>query len=355
MDTVVFSHPGYYCGPGPSAVCFPDGELLVAFRRHRSWTSEPLAMHYHPTTEQCLAKAQANDLEWSPPRVFMAGGQCPCMALLRDGTLLFVTHRWEVVHQEALESIGEGWLARPAICPHICAGVETWFSTDRAERWEGPIWVDGIPGLPPILEGFHAPVSLRGFAIELSDRTIALPVYTAEHGPILVISEDDGRSWSYRGHILRDASRNEPLFNEWSLVETPSGELVAFIRSEPDYGGTGHLYTARSSDGGRNWTEPERKDVWGYPYFALTMPSGNVLLVYGYRQEAYGIRARLLDPECRKISSTEEVVLRDDGGGVDLGYPHATLLPDGRALVVYYFHDRPGGQRFIAGTLLEEA
>jgi hypothetical protein len=37
----------------------------------------------------------------------------------------------------------------------------------------------------------------------------------------------------------------------------------------------------------------------------------------------------------------------------DLGYPHAALLPDGRALVVYYFNDRVDGQRFVAGSFVE--
>ena len=86
----------------------------------------------------------------------------------------------------------------------------------------------------------------------------------------------------------------------------------------------------------------------GLPYFALRLQSGNVLIVYGYRREPYGIRCRILDPECTDPSRADEFVLRDDGGypsilsnnpgkpGDDLGYPISTQLSDGSILTVYY-------------------
>ena len=79
VDMVVYRDEDQYCGPGPSVVAFPDGELLVFFRRHRSWTAEPLAQHYHPTTEQCIARSTDGGATWEQPRVFAGGGQCPCV------------------------------------------------------------------------------------------------------------------------------------------------------------------------------------------------------------------------------------------------------------------------------------
>ena len=64
--------------------------------------------------------------------------------------------------------------------------------------------------------------------------------------------------------------------------------------------------------------------VIGHPYHAAALPDGRVFLVYGYRHPPFGIRARLLDPECRRFD-TPELVLRDDGGGGDLGYPWACV------------------------------
>ena len=76
-----------------------------------------------------------------------------------------------------------------------------------------------------------------------------------------------------------------------------------------------------------------------------------MLLVYGYRHRPFGIRARVLDPECTNPASAPEIVLRDDGGSGDLGYPWATMVSGKRALVVYYFNTA-NGPRHIAGTIL---
>ena len=59
------------------------------------------------------------------------------------------------------------------------------------------------------------------------------------------------------------------------------------------------------------------------------------------------------NPECRAPGDADEHVIRRDGGTLDLGYPHAAVMRDGRVLIVYYFND--GGQRFVAGTIVEAA
>jgi hypothetical protein len=66
----------------------------------------------------------------------------------------------------------------------------------------------------------------------------------------------------------------------------------------------------------------------------------------------FGIRARILNSECTDAATAPEIVLRDDGGNGDLGYPWATMVSDERALVVYYFN-RSDGTRHIAGTFLQ--
>ncbi len=107
----------------------------------------------------------------------------------------------------------------------------------------------------------------------------------------------------------------------------------------------------RSHDGGVTWEPWQDMGVIGHPYHALRLPDDRVLLVYGYRHEPYGIRARVLDPECTDFSG-EEIVLREDGGSTDIGYPWACLTAEGRVLIVYYFNQE-NGTRHIAGTYLE--
>jgi len=355
-DTTVFRDESFYCGPGPSVVAFPDGEVLVFLRGHRAWNRAIWHMHYHPTTEQRIVRSADGGKTWGKARGFMAGGQCPCVTLLKDGTLLFVTHHWEVVPPAMQETIPQGPAFRQQPVPHVCLGTEAWRSTDRGESWDGPFWMDDVPGLEPLVEGGHAPVHIRGFAVELSDSTIAQPVYASGVGQVMMVSADGGKTWQYRGNVTRCTDECPLAYNEWVLCETPSGDLVGFLRCglPPEQGG-GFLHTSRSSDGGRTWTEPRwEKEVWGHPHFPLTMPSGRVLLAYGYRREPCGVRARLLEPECERPGEAEEVVLRGDGGGFDLGYPHATLLPDGRALVAYYINEGEDAPPYVAVTLVEE-
>jgi hypothetical protein len=46
-----------------------------------------------------------------------------------------------------------------------------------------------------------------------------------------------------------------------------------------------------------------------------------------------------------------EFTIRGDGGGRDIGYPRSVQRTDGKVVTVYYFHDAPLGDRYIAATI----
>ena len=161
-----------------------------------------------------------------------------------------------------------------------------------------------------------------------------------------MISEDQGATWKYSCPIARD---EKATFNETSVYETPKGDIVAFLRTA---GLNDHLVVARSKDRGKSFQKWEDGGFQGHPFHATRLPDNRVLLVYGYRHKPYGIRARVLDAECTQLAGAGEVVLRDDGGGVDLGYPWATMIAKDRAMVVYYFN-KADGPRTIEGTIVQ--
>jgi hypothetical protein len=163
-----------------------------------------------------------------------------------------------------------------------------------------------------------------------------------------LISTDKGETWKYSCPVATDP---KVTFNEASLYETPKGDLVAFIRTANF---DDHTVIARSTDSGRSFQPWQDAGFQGHPHYALRLPDKRVLLVYGYRHAPFGIRARVLNAECTDFASAGEIVLRDDGGNGDLGYPWATMISKNRALVVYYFN-RGDGTRHIAGTTLEFA
>jgi sialidase-1 len=90
----------------------------------------------------------------------------------------------------------------------------------------------------------------------------------------------------------------------------------------------------------------------GHPLNALRLPDNRVLLTYGYRREPFGIRARILNAECTDFKTAAEIILREDGGGTDIGYTWPVQLDEHRVLVTYYFNI-DNGTRHIAGTIVE--
>jgi hypothetical protein len=109
-----------------------------------------------------------------------------------------------------------------------------------------------------------------------------------------------------------------------------------------------------SDDGGRTWGFLSRVNDWGAPGDLVRISDGRIACVYGYRMPPFGVRARISEDEGRTWGS--ELVLRDDGGSWDLGYPRVVEPEPGRLLAVYYMNrkDDPiqanGGVRHIAWT-----
>lgn len=360
-DLVVYCDDWYYCGPGPSAVQLQDSAILLAFRRAYNWGAMGYWAHGYPSTEACLTASSDGGKTWSEPRVFTSGNITnQNLTLLPDGTLICITQRSEVIPLKVYEKLKDskplriddkfGWA-------NASQGVQAIRSADNGLTWEGPTFLSPIPDAEPILPNWPSPSGLRASAIPLQDGGAGVAVYgLLGKGGLasniwFMASDDKGETWQARGRIADDPE-GEFYYNETGVYQCASGKLVAFIRVENDPDKS--LHTSISNDGGRTWSPLKQEGIQGYPYQAARLASGNVLLAYGYRYEPMGVRARLLDPECEDIVGAEELVLRDDGGMMDLGYPHVLALADGTALVTYY-HNIDGGTRHVAATIVAEA
>ncbi|MBM4460957.1 MAG: exo-alpha-sialidase [Chloroflexi bacterium] len=353
----IYSDEAYYSA-FPSIVARPDGELLVAFRRAPDRRRFFAARHTHtdPNSHLVLVRSHDQGRTWTrEPELIYAhpfgGSQDPCMVQLRDGSLLVSSYAWMLLSQDGVSQAAAeprwqvyGW-------PFTFLGGYLMRSTDGGRSWQGPIIPPEGDGQAHYFPGVPIPACNRGAMVEASDGNLYWLVQRSlqsrpRHTLLgLLVSKDGGLTWEDRGIAVAD---EQVIFNETSLIQTPRGDLVAFIRTDrfADHGAV-----ARSTDLGRTWEPWQDMDVIGHPYHAVQLPDGRVFLVYGYRHPPFGIRARLLDPECCRFD-TPELVLRDDGGGTDLGYPWACALPDGRVLAVYYFN-QADGVRHIAGTFIE--
>ena len=84
-------------------------------------------------------------------------------------------------------------------------------------------------------------------------------------------------------------------------------------------------------------------------FFQVRLQDGRLCLTYGYRAAPFGIRARLSVDDGKTWGP--DLVLRNDGGGRDIGYPRTVQRPDGKVVTIYYFHDTPKGNRYIGATI----
>ncbi len=355
-DTVVYRDDNFYSA-FPSIVQRRDGELLVAFRRapgRRLLLGEQNISHTDANSYLVLVRSRDDGQTWSPsPELIYAhpfgGSQDPCMVQLRDGTLVCTSYGWTLVNPDYAARMTNASLQGS----FGFLGGYVLRSQDAGHSWQGP-WLPLHIGSDPTTDIFGQPVPAynRGAMCEGKDgrlywvvaaSTGSKPWRSETH---LLISSDQGESWRYSSPVATDP---KVMFNETSLYETPKGDLVAFLRTENfnDY-----TAIARSTDHGKSF-QPWQDAGWqGHPHYALRLPDQRVLLVYGYRHAPFGIRARVLDAECTNFATAEEIVLRDDGGNGDLGYPWATMISKRQALVVYYFN-QADGPRCIAGTLVE--
>jgi sialidase-1 len=355
QDIVIYQNDKFYCA-FPSIVRRPDGELLVAFRRAPNCRllGEKSNSHTDPNSYLVLVRSSDGGKTWSEkPELLYAnpfgGSQDPCVVQLRDGTIVCTSYGWALLNP--------GFAARLSDTPRhgnfAFLGGYILRSRDGGHSWEGPFRPPHI-ATDATLDIFGKPVAAynRGAMCEGKDGRLywavaasaaTSPRLTETH---LLISSDQGTTWRYSCPVATDPKVS---FNETSLYETPKGDLVAFLRTA---GFDDHTVIARSTDHGKSFQRWKDAGFQGHPHYALSLPDKRVLLVYGYRHAPYGIRARVLNAECTDFASAKEMVLRDDGGNGDLGYPWATMISKNRVLVVYYFNIGDG-TRHIAGTILE--
>lgn len=232
------------------------------------------------------------------------------------------------------------------------ATIYTMISTDRGQTWSEP---DRLP--------YHQFYSVGGRPsyVVREDGAVLLFCHgnRSKNGetssiPIVYYSENGGVSF----HLMAEFPLvpAEPMgIMPYPLI-LDNGNMLAAVRRQ--YSGWS-LYTQIyiSEDMGRTWNFHSRVNDLGAPASITQLPDSRVVCVYGYRVKPWGIRARISEDRGKTWSS--EIILRDDGGSWDLGYPRTIVRPDGKLLSVYYFNSKNdsiqqnGGVRHIAATIWE--
>lgn len=236
------------------------------------------------------------------------------------------------------------------------AGSHSWFYTsiDRCQSWEGPF------RLP--MFGYTGIAARTDYLVSSADECLLFLTASKADGEEGLIfcaeTTDGGNSFALRSQIGREP---EGFAIMPASVRLSDSQILVAVRcraqsdySRPDWQNWRNwidLYA--SDDNGQTWYHKHQPVAdtgrGGNPPTLTHLHDGRLCLIYGYRDAPYRI--------CAKLSSdvgntwSDEIVLRDNGGDHDIGYPRTIQRPDGTVVTVYYFDEEPDGARFIEATL----
>ena len=225
------------------------------------------------------------------------------------------------------------------------SGVGRFFySYDRGGTWEGPYRLPnfGAPGIAP-----RTDYIVNGVGDCMLFITAAKT--NGEEGrPLCVRTTDAGKTWELVSWI---GPEPEGFGIMPASVRLSEREILVTVRRRE--GPRRFISAYISNDNGQSWdylNDPVSDTAEGNSPAMIRLADGRICLIYGYRGEPFSIRAKLSSDAGRSWS--EDIVLRDDGGSRDVGYPRVVQRSDGKVVVVYYF-SRKGSdpERYIAATI----
>jgi hypothetical protein len=232
------------------------------------------------------------------------------------------------------------------------AGARSFFysSTDRCRSWDGPF------KLP--MYGQTAIAARTDYLISgPRECTLFLTANkrNGEEGRVFCArTTDGGKTFDFLAWI---GTEPEGYAIMPASVRLSASRILVAVRCR---GAPGNLPSDKhwidlyaSEDDGASWYYLNRPvpdtGRGGNPPTLTQLRDGRLCLTYGYRAQPFSICARLSADGGETWSET--IVLRNDGGCHDLGYPRTVQRPDGTIVTAYYFNDEPDGERYIAATL----
>jgi hypothetical protein len=232
-------------------------------------------------------------------------------------------------------------------------GTVAWFylSEDRAHTWQGPF------ALP--MFGQTGIEARTDYIVNGPQDAMVFVTATTEQGDegkgvLMARTADGGQTFDLVSWVA--TSEKDQLIMPAS-VRVDANTILTAIRCNVREGEFEKVLTwidcYESSDNGTIFHYLNRPvpDVGsgGNPPALTRLQDGRICLVYGYRAQPFGIRARISEDNGR--SWGEVIHLRDDGTASDLGYPRTVQRPDGTLVTTYYYNDHPDTERFIGATL----
>lgn len=212
---------------------------------------------------------------------------------------------------------------------------------DKGHTWQGPFKLPnfGTPGIAArtdvLIDGKH----------EMTAFFTAAKTNQKEGRVLCARTTDGAKTWSMVSWVCPEPPADDFAIMP-SSVRLEGKSILTTIRHRK------FIAAWRSDDNGANWKmvgQPVDDTGGGNPPALLKLPSGKLVLTYGFRNTPFSIRARVSSDEGKTWS--KDIMLRDDGGSWDLGYTRTVARKDGALVTTYYYNTAQNAERFIGATI----
>jgi BNR repeat-like domain len=220
-------------------------------------------------------------------------------------------------------------------------------------------------------DGFYSLAAVESATVRPDGRCLLFLSGVTTQGagsrPLVYRSMDDGTTFHFMSFVTPKDTRYEGLSLMYPRgLMLPNGRLLCTLRLDRDWAGDMWTELYASDDGGRTWGFLSRATDFGAPSAPVRLRDGRLVMTYGARLAPSGVRAVVSENEGRTWGP--EIIVRDDGGSWDVGYPRAWEAAPGKIGVIYYFNSKDdpvqlkatgkqpwgeGGVRFIARSFFD--
>jgi len=244
-------------------------------------------------------------------------------------------------------------------------------ATTSLSRDGGKTWGETV--LVP-LDHLHATTGVQSTLVRPDGRCLmflfSVEADNTHRRPLVYGSVNEGREFHFMSYIvprddpwgLADGNYNDPsvafVGHRWFYPRAymlSSGRILCITRCQRDPTGVMWSEVFYSDDGGDTWGFLSRVNDFGAPGNLVIMPDGRIVAVYGYRLMPAGIRATVSEDGGKTWGP--EIIVRNDGGSWDLGYPNSWLVDDNTIGTLYYFNSKDdpiqanGGVRHVQRSI----